>query len=310
MRRGDTGSEPRRRPPVPSAEGFVDQGAEPAPVPFGLVRVVDGVVGNAPAVARARIDLDRVVDAGPAHRFGEPRRLLRREAAVDRRDADVDAPAKGGGPQVRAVRRVGGEIAAVEAGGGDDPVGIGGGGRQRPPAAQAVADGQSPRRRPGGLQRGEEGGRVAFRGGLRRVPHQGHQGGAGRFLLESRRRIEGAVGPLPVEEIRQQDDEPEACEALGHGEQGRARPEGVHVEDGTATEGGTLGRAEQARGGRSVSGRHQDVVCGHVASERMQRVVLSHEKGRDALIVKLGQDAQYSRNRMQSSVRFAKGVPD
>ena len=64
----------------------------------------------------------------------------------------------------------------------------------------------------------------------RAVDHAPQCAAAGLFG-KSRPGIEGAVIAEAVEEIGNQDEITLAGKALGHGIEGRARPEGIHVED-------------------------------------------------------------------------------
>ena len=93
--------------------------------------VVDGRVGHRVAVGGALVDLGAVRDAGLVEGGVERGDLLGRVAAVVVGVAEVELGARARPPTVRALRIVGDEPAAVEAGERGDPVRVRGRDPQR-----------------------------------------------------------------------------------------------------------------------------------------------------------------------------------
>ena len=94
---------------------FLEEGEQAFPMPLRASLVVDGMVGNAPAVPATRIVFHRVVDACLAEDLREARRLLRRETAVIARDAHMNPPPDAAGMKMGTVGNVTGKIATMPA---------------------------------------------------------------------------------------------------------------------------------------------------------------------------------------------------
>ena len=101
--------------PTAGADSAAEQAEQLAPVARVGLLVVDLEIGHREPVASALVELRAVRHAG--ERRLEPLHLLRRHRAVLVGVRDVDLGPDVAGHAVRALRRIGGQVAAVEAGG-------------------------------------------------------------------------------------------------------------------------------------------------------------------------------------------------
>src|SRR5690606_19591504 len=134
---------------------------------------------------------------------------------------------------MRAVRRLAGQIAAVEACSRGDAIGIGSGCIQGPRASHAIADRAD---LSGGTVTGkrvDEGACIGLCHGLRGGPDHIADRACGPFVRECSPGVERPVSAEAVEKIRHQDCITIATQTLGHLVQRRPRAESIHVEDDT-----------------------------------------------------------------------------
>ena len=195
----------------------------------------------------ADIVFDDVIDFGCPQRLGQSRRLLRRKALVDAGATDIDARLDLGRAAMRAVGRVAGQIAAVEARRRPDALRIGRSGIQRPRPAHAVADGSDRPGRAVSAQRLDEGATVAYRHRLGGPADHAADFRSAFLGGEAGPGVERAVVAEAVEKIRHQYAIALTREPFGHPEKRRPGAKGIHIKDDAGLAGTSARRLEKAR---------------------------------------------------------------